>query len=277
MSGEYFLEWSGKAQTTGTAHRTHRRFWQAALLVLPATAACGQATPGNAQSAEPPFTIQEVAKFSTPWAIDFLPGSGVALTRQGAGDREGRQVVAGRYRDRRQAGSGRGSGGPCRGAGRAGRCRGASGLCRQPARLSELRRARRGRKRRGARVRAIDPGQWRATDRGLQDHLAAGAQSLGQRPFQPPHRLRARWPALPHLGRTAEIHPRTGYERQSRQGASPDRRGASRAGQSVGRAGRGGGAILDRSATATCSGSPSRPMAGCGRARWARKAATRSI
>ena len=81
MSGENFLKLSGKGQTTGTAHRTHRRFWQAALMLLPATAACGQATPGNAESTTRPFTVQEVAKFSSPWAIDFLPGRGVKLTR----------------------------------------------------------------------------------------------------------------------------------------------------------------------------------------------------
>ena len=82
MSGENFLEWNGKSTTSGNAHRTHRRFWQAALMLLPATAACGQATPGKAQTSERPFTVQEVAKFSTPWAIEFLPGSGVPLTGQ---------------------------------------------------------------------------------------------------------------------------------------------------------------------------------------------------
>ena len=62
-------------------NRLPRPLWQAALLLLPATVACGQATTSNAQTSAPPFTVQEVAKFSTPWAIDFLPGSGVALTK----------------------------------------------------------------------------------------------------------------------------------------------------------------------------------------------------
>lgn len=60
-------------------NRPHRPLWQAALLLFPV--ACGQATTGNAQTSAPPFTVQEVAKFSTPWAIDFVPGSGVPLTK----------------------------------------------------------------------------------------------------------------------------------------------------------------------------------------------------
>jgi len=36
---------------------------------------------GSAQSSSPPpFKVTEVAKFDTPWAMDFLPGSGVRLT-----------------------------------------------------------------------------------------------------------------------------------------------------------------------------------------------------
>ena len=51
----------------------------AALLVL---AACGAApTQSSAQSsAERPFTVTEVTKFDRPWALDFLPGSGVRMT-----------------------------------------------------------------------------------------------------------------------------------------------------------------------------------------------------
>jgi glucose/arabinose dehydrogenase len=50
-----------------------------ALLVL---AACGAApSQSSAQSAgERPFRVTEVAAFDTPWAIDFLPGSGLPLT-----------------------------------------------------------------------------------------------------------------------------------------------------------------------------------------------------
>ena len=52
------------------------RLIQAAFLLL-TVAACGAApSPG----AERPFTTTEVARFDSPWALAFLPGSGVALT-----------------------------------------------------------------------------------------------------------------------------------------------------------------------------------------------------
>ena len=72
---------NGILQQGERRNRLPRPLWQAALLLLPATAACGQATSSNAQTTPPPFTVQEVAKFSSPWAIDFLPGSGVTLTK----------------------------------------------------------------------------------------------------------------------------------------------------------------------------------------------------
>ena len=61
-------------------HRPQRRLWQAGLLALAATAACGQAVTKQVSTSAPPFTVHEVAKFSTPWAMAFLPGSGVPLT-----------------------------------------------------------------------------------------------------------------------------------------------------------------------------------------------------
>ncbi|HET9811323.1 MAG TPA: PQQ-dependent sugar dehydrogenase [Sphingomicrobium sp.] len=54
--------------------------------------ACGASQPSSAEtnsdtgagtaqnSATRPFTVTEVASFTTPWAMDFLPGSGVPLT-----------------------------------------------------------------------------------------------------------------------------------------------------------------------------------------------------
>lgn len=56
------------------------RLLQAALVTL--VAACGSAPSVTAaqSSDKPPFTITEVASFSTPWAMDFLPGSGVRTT-----------------------------------------------------------------------------------------------------------------------------------------------------------------------------------------------------
>ena len=49
----------------------------AAALVL---AGCGVSQTPEAAAAEPPFAIAEVATFESPWAIDFLPGSGVRTT-----------------------------------------------------------------------------------------------------------------------------------------------------------------------------------------------------
>jgi len=54
--------------------------WQAGLLLCTATAACGQAATKAPSTSALPFTVHEVAKFSTPWAMAFLPGSGVRLT-----------------------------------------------------------------------------------------------------------------------------------------------------------------------------------------------------
>ena len=46
-----------------------------------ALTACGENdAAANVASATRPFTVHEVASFSTPWAMDFLPGSGVSLT-----------------------------------------------------------------------------------------------------------------------------------------------------------------------------------------------------
>ncbi len=56
------------------------RLMQAAALTL--LAACGSAPSSTAAQTrgERPFTVSQVARFSTPWAMDFLPGSGGRLT-----------------------------------------------------------------------------------------------------------------------------------------------------------------------------------------------------
>jgi glucose/arabinose dehydrogenase len=41
---------------------------------------CNVAKAPEAGAAERPFTVEEVATFGAPWAMDFLPGSGVPLT-----------------------------------------------------------------------------------------------------------------------------------------------------------------------------------------------------
>jgi len=54
-----------------------RRLMQAAMLLL---TACGASPSATAQSGEPPFAVSAVAQFDSPWALAFLPGSGVPLT-----------------------------------------------------------------------------------------------------------------------------------------------------------------------------------------------------
>lgn len=52
-------------------------------VLLAASALTGCQSQGNAQSeasGSRPFAVAEVAKFSTPWAMAFLPGSGVPMT-----------------------------------------------------------------------------------------------------------------------------------------------------------------------------------------------------
>ena len=56
-----------------------RRLTQASLFLL--LGACNATPTQSAQAAtDRPFRVTEVTTFSTPWAMDFLPGSGVPLT-----------------------------------------------------------------------------------------------------------------------------------------------------------------------------------------------------
>jgi glucose/arabinose dehydrogenase len=63
---------------SGTVAMTLRLMQSALLLVV---AACSASPSQSAQSrGERPFTVTEVARFDAPWALDFLPGSGVPRT-----------------------------------------------------------------------------------------------------------------------------------------------------------------------------------------------------
>ena len=57
-----------------------RRLIQAVLLL--SLGACGASPSASAGqgSSDPPFMVSEVARFGSPWAMAFLPGSGVPLT-----------------------------------------------------------------------------------------------------------------------------------------------------------------------------------------------------
>jgi len=48
--------------------------------LLLAVAACGASRAG-VSAAERPFTVSEVTSFDSPWAMSFLPGSGVPMTK----------------------------------------------------------------------------------------------------------------------------------------------------------------------------------------------------
>jgi glucose/arabinose dehydrogenase len=81
-----------------------RAAMQAGVLLTVATAACGQAPRAPAPGATAPFTVHEVAKFSTPWAMAFLPGRGAALTALAlVTEKEGRLWLVDTATGRKQA------------------------------------------------------------------------------------------------------------------------------------------------------------------------------
>ncbi len=84
----------------GTQRGPARRWWQAGLLLSAATAACGQGATRTAPTSTTPFTVHEVAKFSSPWAMAFLPErGGLALLTE----KEGKLWLIATATGRRQA------------------------------------------------------------------------------------------------------------------------------------------------------------------------------
>ena len=75
MARERFLKARSKS-----LHRRSPMAWQVAFAALLA-AGCQAGSSAAQTDAKRPFTVAEVASFSSPWAIDFLPGSGVPLTK----------------------------------------------------------------------------------------------------------------------------------------------------------------------------------------------------
>lgn len=57
-----------------------RSILQAALMAVLCAACQSEGAAQRGTSTDRPFTVSEIAKFSTPWAMAFLPGSGVPLT-----------------------------------------------------------------------------------------------------------------------------------------------------------------------------------------------------
>lgn len=82
-----------------------RRLMQAGLLL--ALTACGASPSATAQdggAGERPFSVTPVAKFDTPWAMSFLPGSGVRLTNAAlVSERDGRLWLIDAASGRKQA------------------------------------------------------------------------------------------------------------------------------------------------------------------------------
>jgi glucose/arabinose dehydrogenase len=98
MTGGIFLKARNKV-----LHRRSPVAWQAAFAALLASA-CQSGSNAAPPNPSRPFTVQEVAKFSTPWAMDFLPGSGVPLTKMAlVTEREGKLWLVDTATGQRQA------------------------------------------------------------------------------------------------------------------------------------------------------------------------------
>jgi glucose/arabinose dehydrogenase len=74
MTDEQILKARGKPSL-----RRSPMAWQVAFAAVLAAGCQADSSAAQTNSARP-FTVAEVASFSSPWAMDFLPGSGVALT-----------------------------------------------------------------------------------------------------------------------------------------------------------------------------------------------------
>ena len=57
------------------------RLIQAAVLLALAACAASPSASADTPSSERPFEVSEVAAFDAPWAMAFLPGSGVRMTK----------------------------------------------------------------------------------------------------------------------------------------------------------------------------------------------------
>ena len=237
----------------------------AAVLAL---AACGRVASRRAGEPRPSGRSRstEVATSRRPWAMDFLPGSGVPLTNIALVTEKGGQAVAGRRRNGARTAVAGVPSVKVAGQGGLGDVVAASRLRRQPAHLSELRR---GRAKAGPAARCsamgADLGQRRAAA------SRASRSSGGKRPRSPATAIsRTASPSGPtacstcprasgrrsspaqdfggNLGKmlrlTAEGQPAPGNPWAARAGSRPN---------------------SGRWATATCSASPSLRTGGCGR------------
>ena len=101
MTGEHILKARGKI-----LHRRSPMAWQVAFAALLA-AGCQAGSSAAQADAKRPFTVAEVASFTSPWAMDFLPGSGVPLTKMAlVSELEGKLWLVDTATGQRQAVSG---------------------------------------------------------------------------------------------------------------------------------------------------------------------------
>ena len=173
--------------------RMSRRVLQAPLIAA-LCAACQSegAAQRGAGAGDRPFTVTEVADFSTPWAMAFPARKRRSADRHGAADRKGRQAVAGRRRPPASATAG--SGVPevaVAGQGGLGDVvphPDFAGNQRIYLSFVEAGRAAPA-ARRSAMARSILGNAAAPALDGFQGHLAAAAQGRRRRPFLPPHRF----------------------------------------------------------------------------------------
>ena len=84
-------------------HRRSPVGWQVAFAALLGAGCQAGSSAAQTESARP-FTVAEVASFTSPWAMDFLPGSGVKLTHMAlVSEREGRLWLVDTATGQRQA------------------------------------------------------------------------------------------------------------------------------------------------------------------------------
>ena len=260
-------------------------------------------TPRQPPATKPPFAIAEVATFNSPWAMDFLPGSIVALVTEKAGrlwlvDVNERRASSRSRGVPRVSSAGQGGLLDVQVGPRFAQDRQVYLTYSEPSKTAAASSP-------GACKLRRQPG--RRAARQAPGHLARSDGRQG-RPFRRAHRLRAgRQVAVPERWRAPALHAGAGPEPADGQDPAPDARRQSRRRAIRWRAGRRsdgdgdrpargqrGGQSEPRAASspgrvrtarppkpgpraiATRSASPSRPTAGCGKTRWARRAATSS-
>ena len=250
-----------------------RSFLQAVAAALLAACQSEGAAQRQERGGNRPFTVTEVADFSTPWAMAFLPGSGVPLTNMALlTEKGGKLWLVDVSQWPADGGHGR-AGGKVAGQG------GLGDVMPHPDFAGNRR----------VYLSYVEAGEGGTSGAvlgyGTLDLSNAAAPAL--RDFKVIWRQQPKVTGDGHFSHRIAFGPDgflyltsgdrqkmdagAGIQRQPRQGPAPDRRGRARAGQSMGVARRGRRPILDAWAIATYWAWPSLRTGGCGRAKWGRK------